>query len=70
MLGAVLAHHLGQLVVHVVSHPDRRFFLLRGFLADDLRLDRSHGWEGLHYGLGLELDRTLHQDGVIHTTRA
>ena len=69
MLGAVLLHHLGQLVVHVLSNPGSSFLFLRGLASDDLGLDRTHCREGLHDGLGLELDRTLHQDGVEHTTR-
>ena len=67
MLGAVLLHHLGELVVHVVLNADGRLFLLRGLLADDLGLDRTCGREGLHDRFGLELDRALHQQRVIHT---
>ena len=69
MLGAVLAHHIGQLIVHVIGNARCRVFLLRGFLADDLGLDRPRSGESLHDRLGLELDRALHEQRVEHATR-
>ena len=57
MFGAVLSHHVGQLVVHVSSDTNRSVLLLRGLLTDDLGLNRASGGERTHHGLSLELDQ-------------
>ena len=69
MFRAILFHHVGQLVVHVSSDTNRSFLLLRGLLADNLRLDRTSGGERTHHGLGLELDQCFGKQGVVYTTR-
>ena len=69
VLRAVLLHDLGQLIVHVISDTNGRVLLLRGLLTDDLGLDRPCRREGLHDGLGLELNRRLHQQRVEHPAR-
>ena len=68
MLGTVFPHHIRQLVVHVLLNPESGFLLLWRLFTNDLRPDRPSGREGLHDGLGLELNGTLHQHGMKHTT--
>ena len=48
LLGAILLHHLGQLVVHVLAHAGSSFCLLGRLFADDLCLDRTCSGERLH----------------------
>ena len=70
VLGPVLDHLLGELVVHVRLHPGSGLPLLGGFLADDFGQHRTLGREGLHDGLRLESDDRLGDHGVHHATGA
>ena len=64
MLRTELQHLLGQLVVHIFFDTGGGFFFLPSLLANDHGLDRPCSGERLHDGLGLELDRALHQHRV------
>ena len=69
MLGAVLRHGIGELVVHILLHPGSGFFLRRGLTAYDFGPHRPCSGERRHHGLGLEFHQRLSQQGVIHPTR-
>ena len=66
VLRAVLRHPVGKLVVHVVLHTQSGIFLIQRLFADDLRLDRPHGGEGLHDPFSLEANHGLSEHGVEH----
>ena len=68
VLGPILRHDVGQLVVHVILDAACSVALLRRLFTDDLRPHRPLGRERLHHGLSLELDDRLSEKRVIHTT--
>ena len=70
MFRAILDHHVGQLVIHVFLDACSGVLLLCGLFADNLRTHRPLGWERLTHSLGLELDDSLSQQWVMHTTCA
>ena len=51
VLRAILSHHLGQLVVHVLAHAGCGFFAEDVDRANNLGFHRPHRWERLHHGL-------------------
>ena len=69
MLGTIFLHHVRQLMVHVIFNTGCSFFFLRRFFTNNLSTHRPRSGECLHDSLGLKLNRTLHQQGVGHTTR-
>ena len=70
VLRAVLGHHLGKLVVHVLAHACGGLFLKYVGLTHNLRLHRPHCREGLHHRLGLEPHNCLGQHRVEYATCA
>ena len=66
MLGTVLRHHLGQLVVHVVADTLTSLFLHLVDGTDDLGLDRALRREGLDNRLALEPHSRLGQHRAEH----
>ena len=70
MFGAILDHHIGQLVIHVFLDALCGVLLLVGLFTDNLRTHRPLGWECLAHSLGLELNYSLRQQWVMHTACA
>ena len=68
MVRAILKHLLRQAVVHVLLDTLSRLHLVYGLFTDDLGTHGTRSGEGLHDGLGLELDRSLHEEWVRYTT--
>ena len=69
VLGAVLIHHVGQLIVHVFTNSRCRLLHLGSVFAQNDSLHRPSGWERLGDTLALEPNHALSQHGVEHTTR-
>ena len=67
VLRAVLRHHLGELVVHVIAHPVSGFFLEPVDGTDDFCLDRALRREGLDDGLALEAYGSFSQHRGEHS---
>ena len=70
VLRAILRHHLGKLVVHVVADTFGSFFLELGDGTNDLGLDRTRSGERLDDGVRLEAHSRFGQDSGVHATRA
>ena len=70
MLGSVLNHALGKLIVHVVAYALSGLFLFLGLFADDLGLHRPLSRESFHHGLSLELNEGFRQQWVVYTACA
>ena len=66
MLGPVLHHHIGKLVVHIRFDASSSITFCRGFFANKLRTHWSSSGECLHNGLSLKLDHSFAEKGVVH----
>ena len=66
VLGAVLRHLFRELVVHVLAHALRSFFLELVDRTDDFGLDRALRRERFNDGLALEADGRFGQHGGEH----
>ena len=67
VLGPILRHDVGELVVHIRLHALGGVTGFGGLFTDDLRPHRALGRERLHHGLSLELDQSFRQERVVHT---
>ena len=68
MLGAILLHHLGKLVVHVLLDTFCGFFFLLGVFTNDFGLNWPTSGESLGDTFGLEAHNCLGQHRVEHAT--
>ena len=66
MLGPILRHDVGELVVHIRLHALGGVTRLGRLFTDDLRPHRALCRERLHHGLSLELDQSFRQKRVVH----